>query len=85
MRSASRGPRQSGGDRRTQLKEELRKKIIALLTPTIVEAIPAMDNLSDVDLAQFIAPALGQTPPWESVTAQLAGEILREEANKRLQ
>jgi hypothetical protein len=83
MRSA-RGRRApaSGVDRRKQLKEELRRKIIPLLTPTILEAIPAMNELSDIDLAQFIALTLGQTPPWGSVTAQLAGEILREEASK---
>ena len=69
-------------ERSHRIKEELRKQIRPLMTPEIIEAVLIARDLPDSDITFLIGNLIKVTPPWSSVTAELAGQIMREEADK---
>jgi hypothetical protein len=69
-------------ERSQRIKEELRVKIRPLMTPEIIEAVSVGRDLPDDQITLLVSLQLKVTPPWSGVTSSLAGQIMREEADK---
>jgi hypothetical protein len=68
--------------RSQRLKEELRVKIRPLMTPDIIEAVLVARDLPDASITFLVGALLKETPPWSGIEFDIAGEIMREEADK---
>ena len=71
-------------ERSIKLKGDLRPKIQALMTLTIADFVQAKRDLSNIEMAQIVALSINQTPPWGSTMAEIAGQLLKEEAGSFL-
>jgi hypothetical protein len=65
-----------------RLREELRVKILPLMTADIIEAVLVARELPPAQVTFLVTALLKETPPWGGMDYDLAGEIMLEEAAK---